>query len=106
MSCLFCRIANKEIPGTIVHEDADMLAFRDVNPQAPTHILVIPKKHITNVAEAGDDHALLGKALGTLAAVAKQQGLTDYRVAINNGAGAGQSDFSFEKLRILTRNPE
>jgi len=92
MSCLFCRIVSKEIPGAVVHEDADTLAFRDVNPQAPTHVLVIPKKHVTDLSEAGDP-ALLGKILATAAAVAKSLGLGDYRVVVNNGAGAGQSVF-------------
>ncbi len=93
MSCLFCRIVAREIPGTVVHEDADTLAFRDVSPQAPTHFLVIPKKHVTDLSEAAGDPALLGKTLAAAAAVAKSQGLGDYRVVVNKGAGAGQSVF-------------
>lgn len=93
MSCLFCRIVSKEIPGTVVHEDDDTLAFRDVSPQAPTHVLVVPKKHVTGLSEAKDDAVLLGRTLAAAAAVAKSLELADYRVVINNGAGAGQSVF-------------
>jgi histidine triad (HIT) family protein len=93
-SCLFCRIVRREIPATIVHEDETVLAFRDVAPKAPTHILVIPKAHLSKISEAkAGDAALLGKVLHTLSVIAAKEGLTDYRVVANNGAGAGQSVF-------------
>jgi histidine triad (HIT) family protein len=93
-NCVFCRIARKEIPSTVVHEDEDFLAFRDLNPQAPTHVLVIPKRHVAKLADATDaDAPAVGKALAGVATVAKRLGLSDYRVVVNNGAGAGQSVF-------------
>lgn len=99
-SCIFCRIAAGEIPATIIYEDDECLAFRDINPQAPVHALVIPRKHIASLAEAGDaDAALLGRLLLAGARVAKQEGLGDdldargFRTVVNTGAGAGQSVF-------------
>ena len=94
--CLFCRILAGEIPADKVHEDDDLLAFRDINPQAPTHILVIPKKHIASLSEADDaDAILLGKALNLARDLADREGLVEggYRVVNNCGAEAGQSVF-------------
>lgn len=94
MSCLFCRIAAKEIPASIVFEDGDLVAFRDIAPIAPLHLLVIPKKHVEKIADAGpEDEALLGRLLRTGAAAAKAEGLLDFRFVSNNGAGSGQSVF-------------
>src|SRR5262249_18319738 len=94
MSCLFCRIAAKEIPGAVVYEEHEMLAFRDINPVAPTHVLLIPKKHVAGVGDAADeDAALLGSMIVRLGRIAKELGLSDYRVVSNHGAGAGQSVF-------------
>lgn len=90
---IFKRIIDKEIPATIVYEDDRCLAFRDVNPQAPTHVLVIPKKEIPSLADAADsDSALLGHLLSTARSVATQLGLAKgYRVVINCGPDGGQS---------------
>lgn len=93
-NCLFCRIVRKEIPAAIVAEDADHLAFRDINPQAPVHVLVIPKLHVASLDEARD-----GKMLGSLALfaaeVARKEGIVSrgYRAVYNTNAGAGQTVF-------------
>ncbi|MFO8080266.1 MAG: histidine triad nucleotide-binding protein [Armatimonadota bacterium] len=90
--CLFCRIAAGEIESEIVHEDEQCVAFRDINPQAPTHILVIPRRHIAGIAEAReDDQDLLGHLLLTVADVARHEGIADsgYRTVINWGADGG-----------------
>ena len=91
---IFSKIIRREIPADIVYEDDLCLAFRDVNPQAPVHILVIPKQAIAKLADAeSKDHALMGHLLLTVKRVAEQQGLADhgYRIVINNGPGAGQT---------------
>ena len=94
MPTIFSKIIDGEIPADVVWDDAECLAFRDINPAAPTHILVIPKKPLVNLADARDDDAaLLGHLLRVAAQVAAQEGLKDYRVVTNNGAGAGQSVF-------------
>lgn len=92
-SCIFCRIATKEIASTIVHEDDEILAFRDLSPQAPTHVLVIPKRHVANLDACTDaDGALLGRMLLSAKQVAAAAGLgTGYRVVTNCGADAGQT---------------
>lgn len=90
---IFGKIIRKEIPADIVYEDDRAIAFRDVQPQAPTHILVIPKKPIPRVSEASpEDQALLGHLLLVVKQVAEQEGLSNgYRVVTNNGADGGQS---------------
>jgi histidine triad (HIT) family protein len=90
---LFKRIIDREIPADIVYEDDRSLAFRDINPQAPTHVLVIPKQEITGVGAAvEEDAALLGHLLVVVRQLAEQFGLADgYRVVINNGQHAGQT---------------
>ena len=91
---IFEKIIAREIPANIVYEDAQVLAFRDVNPQAPTHILIVPKKPISRIAEAkSDDAQLLGHLLLKAAEVAEKIGLkqTGYRLVINNGRDAGES---------------
>ncbi|MCA9542892.1 MAG: histidine triad nucleotide-binding protein [Myxococcales bacterium] len=94
MPTIFSKIIDGDIPADVVWDDAECLAFRDINPAAPTHILVIPKKPLVNLADARDDDAaLLGHLLRVAAQVAAQEGLKDYRVVTNNGAGAGQSVF-------------
>lgn len=99
---IFAKIIRREIPADIVYEDDQCLAFRDVNPQAPVHILVIPKQPIARLIDAGDgDEALLGHLLLTANKVAADQGVGDaFRVAINNGAGVGQSVFHLH-LHVL-----
>lgn len=92
-SCLFCRIVAGEIPSTKVYEDDSVLAFRDIAPQAPTHILVIPKVHIGSVAEiAPENSGVVAHIFEVIAQVAKAEGLEEgYRVVSNCGAHAGQT---------------
>ena len=92
--CLFCRIAAKEIPSQIVFEDEQVVAFKDINPQGPVHILVIPKRHIANVATAAaEDEALLGHILCVGAQVAAEAGVAEsgFRLVFNRGAHAGEA---------------
>lgn len=94
--CLFCRIAAGEIPSTIVYQDAQMLAFKDITPQAPTHILLIPRRHISTLNDlAPEDDGLVGEMTRRAAAIAKENGLADrgYRVLFNCNADAGQTVF-------------
>ena len=103
MSCLFCKIARGEIPATILLEDTEVMAFRDVNPQAPAHILVIPKKHIGTVDDADtSDEQLLGKMVLTAKKLAKTEGLSEagYRLVFNVNAGGGQAVYHIH-LHIL-----
>lgn len=94
-NCLFCRIARGEVPATIVHRDADCVAFRDIHPQAPTHILIIPTRHITALADLQDtDHELMGRMLLTARDIARRENLGGgYRLVTNVGRDGGQSVF-------------
>src|ERR1700685_1757008 len=91
--CLFCKIAAKQIPAKIVYEDPDVFAFEDIGPQAPTHLLICPRKHIASLDEAsGEDQSVLGKLQMVAAKLAQERNLTQgYRTVINNGPHAGQS---------------
>jgi histidine triad (HIT) family protein len=93
--CLFCQIVAAERPATIVYRSDDVIAIRDINPQAPTHILIIPTKHIVSMAEATvEDEGLIGRLMTAARTVAQQENLNKgYRLVINNGAQAGQSVF-------------
>jgi histidine triad (HIT) family protein len=93
--CLFCKIVRGEIPATVVHETETTLAFRDISPKAPVHVLVIPKAHYANVAELGAaDPALGGQVLAAAEAVAAKEGVRDsFRLVFNTGAAMGQSVF-------------
>ncbi|MBY8875170.1 histidine triad nucleotide-binding protein [Micromonospora sp. PLK6-60] len=94
--CLFCRIVAGEIPATIVRETDRTVAFRDIDPKAPTHVLVIPKEHYADVATlALDDPGLAGEVLATAAAVAEEEGLDadGFRLMFNTGANGGQEVF-------------
>ena len=95
-NCLFCKIINREIPASIVYEDERVLAFNDINPQAPTHVLVIPKRHIAtlNDLQSGDD-ALVGELGRRAAAIAAGRGhdASGYRVLFNTNRDAGQTVF-------------
>ena len=94
--CIFCRIAAGEIPATVVYEDENVLAFRDLHPQAPTHVLVIPKRHLSTLLDAGEeDTLLLGQLQRAAIQVARQVGLAEsgFRLVSNCGEGAGQSVF-------------
>jgi histidine triad (HIT) family protein len=91
---LFEKIVAREIPATIVFEDDDVLAFHDVNPQAPVHVLIVPKRAIPRLAQTNEsDQALLGKLILTAAKVARDLGVSEsgYRVVINSGRDAGES---------------
>ncbi len=92
--CLFCKIAAGVIPSTKVYEDDEVLAFRDIAPQAPTHVLVIPRKHVSGWYDAKDEEdALLGKLVRTAAAVARMEGIVEsgFRIVSNCGDDAQQS---------------
>jgi histidine triad (HIT) family protein len=93
--CLFCKIGEKKIPSKMVYEDADIFAFEDIQPQAPTHILICPRKHVVSLTESGpEDAAILGDMQLVAAKLAKDRKLIEgYRTVLNNGRGAGQSVF-------------
>jgi histidine triad (HIT) family protein len=93
--CLFCKIAAKKIPSKIVYEDEDVFAFEDIGPQAPTHILICPRKHFASLSEATpQDQGVLGKIQLVAAELARKLRLGEgYRTVVNTGAGAGQSVF-------------
>lgn len=94
MSCIFCRIANGEIPARIVYQDDALVAFHDVAPQAPVHVLVIPRVHLESLAATKPEHdALLGRVLGAVRQVARDLGVADdgYRTVLNTGFDGGQS---------------
>jgi histidine triad (HIT) family protein len=91
---LFTKIMDGKIPADKLYEDPQCIAFRDINPQAPVHFLVVPRKVIAKLSEAADgDEALLGHLLVTARKVAKQLNISDYRIVINSGAEAGQTVF-------------
>ena len=94
-SCLFCRIVRREIPASIVWEDEHSLAFRDIDPKAPTHVLVIPRVHVASLNDA-DDAALLGGVMRFAAEVARKEGVAEsgWRTVVNTGADAQQSVFN------------
>lgn len=92
-SCLFCKIIKGEVPATKVYEDEDILAFNDINPAAPIHILIIPKKHITSLAYIEkEDEQIIGKIFGVINKIAEEKGFKEkgYRVIINCGEDGGQ----------------
>jgi histidine triad (HIT) family protein len=93
-SCLFCRIVRGEIPAKLVADTEDCLAFRDVNPQAPLHVLVIPKRHVASLATA-DDAALVGRLSLVAAEIARREGFEEhgYRTVVNTNGDAGQTVF-------------
>jgi histidine triad (HIT) family protein len=93
-NCLFCKIIGGEIPGDFVHQDERCVVIRDINPQAPMHVLVIPRDHLESLDDASQkEESLLGHLLRIGARVANSQGYDNYRTVINTGAGAGQSVF-------------
>lgn len=94
MDCLFCKIASKEIPSDIVYENDEAIAFRDLNPQAPTHVLVIPKKHVDSISKTGEGDNLQA-LMAAAVEVAKLEGLehTGFRLVINDGQHGGQTIF-------------
>ena len=106
MTTLFSKIIARDIPADIVYEDERCLAFHDINPQAPVHVLLIPKQEIPRLADAvDDDQALLGHLLLAAGKVARQLGVGDaFRLVVNNGAGAGQTVFHLH-LHLLAGRP-
>ncbi len=91
MDCIFCKIANKEIKGDIVFENENVIAFNDINPKAPVHILVIPKKHIESMLKIEDnDKELIGELVLSAKKIAEQKGLAGYKLVINTGRDGGQ----------------
>jgi histidine triad (HIT) family protein len=94
--CLFCKIANKEIPASIVYEDDRVLAFNDINPQGPTHVLVIPKQHIASLNDLTPEHdAIVGQVVRRAAAIAHDRGIDagGFRAVFNTNRDAGQTVF-------------
>jgi histidine triad (HIT) family protein len=93
--CLFCKIGEKKIPSKIVYEDADIFAFEDISPQAPTHVLLCPRKHFVSLDDAAEeDQGIIGKLHLVAAKIARERKLqAGYRTVFNNGTGAGQSVF-------------
>ncbi len=105
--CLFCKIGKKEIPAKIVHEDELCVAFEDINPQAPTHILVIPRQHIAGLNDAvAEDAPLLGHLQLVAARLAQERGFAEagYRTLFNTGRGAGQTVFHVHLHLLGGRN--
>lgn len=91
--CTFCKIIKGEIPSTKVYEDEEILAFRDINPVTPVHVLVIPKKHISNLNEVEpEDEAVIGKIYTVIKQIAKKEGIAEkgYRIIVNCGEDGGQ----------------
>ena len=104
--CLFCGIVEGRIPASVVYQDDRLMAFHDINPQAPTHVLVLPREHIESLDDASQrDESLLGHLLRVGARMANDLGHaeTGYRTVINTGAGAGQSVFHLHLLVLAGR---
>ena len=105
--CLFCRIIQKKIPARIIHEDEEVLAFEDINPQAPVHILVIPKKHLSTALDIRpEDHALIGRLFEAAGTIARERGIAErgFRLVMNTNAEAGQTVYHIH-LHILGGRP-
>ncbi|HSS45510.1 MAG TPA: histidine triad nucleotide-binding protein [Thermoanaerobaculia bacterium] len=103
--CIFCKIVQGRIPSKKVYEDERVFAFEDIAPKAPTHVLLIPKRHIARLADlAAEDAALVGEMAMRAAAIARQRGLSDFRLVANNGEGAGQSVFHLH-FHLLAGRP-
>lgn len=92
--CIFCKILRGELPSQKVYEDDEFLAFKDINPAAPVHVLAVPKRHIDRLSKAApDDAAMLGRYMLIIGHIARELELSDYRLIINDGARAGQTVF-------------
>lgn len=105
--CIFCRIAAGEIPATRVHEDADTVVFRDINPAAPTHLLVIPRRHIASIEDATEaDTGIIGRMVWAARHAAREEGLSGkgYRLVFNVGPDAGQAVFHIH-LHVIGGRP-
>jgi histidine triad (HIT) family protein len=105
--CLFCKIIKREIPASVVYEDDRVIAFNDINPQAPTHVLVVPKRHIETLNDLqGNDDPLVGEIVRRGAAIAKERGIdaTGFRTVFNTNRGAGQTVFHIH-LHVIGGRP-
>ena len=105
--CLFCKIIQKKIPARIVHEDENVLAFEDINPQAPVHVLVIPKKHIATTLEISPaDHGLVGRLFEAASAIAHARGIAErgFRLVMNTNPESGQTVYHIH-LHLLGGRP-
>ena len=94
--CLFCKIVAGQVPATIVFQDDHLVAFKDITPRAPTHVLIVPRRHVASLNDLGaDDDALVGEMVRAAAAIAREQGLAErgYRTVFNCNADAGQTVF-------------
>ena len=104
-NCLFCKIIRGEIPAAKLYEDEDILAFRDIAPQAPTHFLVIPKKHLSGpAAVTAEDEQVVGKLMRIGNEIAIKEGISHYRMVFNNGSQAGQTVFHLHMHILGGRN--
>lgn len=106
-TCLFCKIIDRKLPAKIVYEDDSVMAIEDIHPQAPVHLLVIPRQHLPSLKEAkAEDELLLGRLHQVASQLARERGLESggYRTVINNGAGAGQSVFHLH-VHVLGGRP-
>jgi histidine triad (HIT) family protein len=104
--CLFCKVRDGEIPADIIYENDDVLAFNDVNPQAPVHLLIIPKKHISTVNDVVDgDQVIMGKLFSAAKIIASQKGVSDdgYRLVVNCNEKAGQTVFHIHMHMLADR---
>ena len=105
--CLFCKIIERQIPASVVYEDDRVLAFNDINPQAPTHILIVPKRHVATLNDIGtEDDQIVGELVRRAMLIAKERGFseTDYRTLFNTNRGAGQTVFHIH-LHLLGGRP-
>ncbi len=106
-SCVFCRVAGREAPAAMIYEDETVVAFEDIHPQAPVHLLVIPRQHLESLNDiTANDEGLLGHMLAVAARLAGERGLGKggYRTVINNGAGAGQTVYHLH-VHVLGGRP-
>lgn len=105
--CLFCKIAAGTVPATLVHQDEHFIAFKDINPQAPMHVLIVPRRHVSTLNDLSpDDDQLVGEMMRRAAAIAREHGHADrgYRTVFNCNAGAGQTVFHIH-LHLLGGRP-
>lgn len=105
MDCIFCKIIRKEIPSKLVYEDTECVAFQDIQPAAPVHILIVPRNHVEKFSDTRpEDTAILGHLQGMAREIASKAGLKDYRLVLNNGASAGQSVWHLHYHLLSGRN--